>query len=68
MKIDIEDGRISGQQVDSLPTVGRTSISTEATVDNGDALLIAGYVSINDLASKDQVPVLGDIPGVGVLF
>ena len=37
-------------------------------MDNGDALLIAGYVSINDLASKDQVPVLGDIPGVGVLF
>ncbi len=68
MKIDIEDGRISGRQVDSLPTVGRTSISTEATVDHGDALLIAGYVSTNDLASKDQVPVLGDIPGVGVLF
>ncbi|MGE0329481.1 MAG: type III secretion system outer membrane ring subunit SctC [Ramlibacter sp.] len=68
LKIDIEDGRISGRQVDSLPTVGRTSISTEATVDNGDALLIAGYVSTNDLASRDQVPVLGDIPGVGVLF
>lgn len=68
LKIDIEDGRISARQVDSLPTVGRTSISTEATVDNGDALLIAGYVSTNDLASRDQVPVLGDIPGVGVLF
>jgi type III secretion protein C len=68
MKIDIEDGRLSGRQIDSLPTVGRTSISTEATVDHGDALLIAGYVSTNDLASKDQVPVLGDIPGVGVLF
>ncbi len=68
MKIDIEDGRISARQVDSLPTVGRTSISTEATVNHGDALLIAGYVSTNDLASKDQVPVLGDIPGVGVLF
>ena len=68
MKIDIEDGRISGRQVDSLPTVGRTSISTEATVNHGDALLIAGYVSTNDLASRDQVPVLGDIPYVGRLF
>jgi len=68
LKIDIEDGRVTGRQVDSLPTVGRTTISTEATVDNGDALLIAGYVSTNDLASRDQVPVLGDIPGVGVLF
>ncbi|MCA0213268.1 MAG: hypothetical protein LCH79_08850 [Proteobacteria bacterium] len=68
LKIDIEDGRISARQVDSLPTVGRTNISTEATVDSGDALLIAGYVSTNDLASRDQVPVLGDIPGVGMLF
>ena len=68
LKIDIEDGRISARQVDSLPTVGRTSISTEATVNHGDALLIAGYVSTNDLASRDQVPVLGDIPGVGALF
>jgi len=68
LKIDIEDGRITGRQVDSLPTVGRTTISTEATVQNGDALLIAGYSATNDLASKDQVPVLGDLPGVGVLF
>ncbi len=68
LKIDIEDGRISERQVDSLPTVGKSSISTEATINSGDALLIAGYAASNNLYSKDQVPVLGDIPGVGALF
>lgn len=68
LKIDIEDGKISDRQVESLPIVTRTTVSTEATVRHGEALLIAGYTSSRNVRSRDQVPLLGDIPGLGVLF
>jgi type III secretion protein C len=68
LRIDIEDGQVTDTTVDALPTVTRTTVSTEATVLNGEALLIAGYS--NDLKSvkRTQVPVLGDIPIAGALF
>jgi type III secretion protein C len=69
LKIDIEDGQVgTAATVDALPTVTKSSVSTEATVMSGEALLIAGYTSNRNLASRSQVPVLGDVPGVGNLF
>ena len=68
MKIDIEDGQLGDRTVDALPTVRRSSVSTEAVVRHGEALLIAGYTSNHMVASKQQVPVLGDIPVAGTLF
>lgn len=68
LKIDIEDGKISDRQVESLPIVTRTTVSTEATVRHGEALLIAGYTSARNVRSRDQVPVLGDLPLLGTLF
>jgi type III secretion protein C len=68
LQIDIEDGQISVQQVDALPLVTRSTVSTEATVQDGEALLIAGYSSAHSTSDKTQLPVLGDLPGVGALF
>jgi type III secretion protein C len=68
LKIDIEDGQITSTQVDSLPTVNNSTVSTEATVRNGEALLIAGYSSKQDVKSRKQVPVLGELPIVGAMF
>lgn len=68
LKIDIEDGQITDLQVDTLPTVVRSTVSTEATLPHGEVLLIAGYKSSRDFKSRQQVPLLGDIPLLGALF
>jgi type III secretion protein C len=68
LKIDIEDGAITDRKVDTLPTVSRSTVSTEATVQHGEALLIAGYASNRKIGSKEQVPLLGDVPILGALF
>jgi type III secretion protein C len=68
MRIDIEDGQVTDNVIGSLPTVRRTSVSTEATVGHGDALLIAGHSRNSNIASRQQVPVLGELPGIGMLF
>ena len=68
MVLEIEDGSTDKEQVDSLPVVGRTRISTIARVGRDQSLLIGGYTreEISDGAQK--IPLLGDIPLVGGLF
>ncbi len=68
MAIDIEDGQIQERQVDTLPTVRRSTVSTQAIVKHSESLLIAGYSTDLDSTSVQKVPVLGDLPVVGPLF
>lgn len=68
LTIDIEDGQIQDRQVDSLPTVRRSTVSTQAIVRQNETLLIAGHSSDQNIDSVERVPLLGEIPGLGVLF
>lgn len=68
LTIDIEDGQIQDRQIDTLPTVRRSSVSTQAIVRENETLLIAGHSSDQNIDSNQRIPVLGEIPGVGLLF
>ncbi len=69
LTVDIEDGRIQEErQIDNLPTVRKSNISTLAIVGNDQTLLIGGYNSSQNSEQVDKVPILGDIPGLGILF
>ena len=68
MVIDLEDGSISDRQVDSIPVVKRSNINTQATVREGESLLIAGYTKEISSDSSNGVPGLSDLPVVGSLF
>lgn len=66
--VDIEDGAIQEAKVQNLPTVRRSTIGTQAVVSEQESLLIGGFNSEVRARSKDGVPVLGDMPGIGPLF
>ena len=68
MSIDIVDGDLSPQSVDKIPIVRRRTVNTQALVDEGASLLIAGYSSEEKSNAVTGVPLLKDIPGVGGLF
>lgn len=68
MAIDIEDGQIQDRQIDTLPTVRRTTVSTQAIVRHSESLLIAGYSTDQAINAVQKVPMLGDLPVVGALF
>lgn len=69
LAVDVEDGAIqSGALVSDLPTVRRSTISTQAVVGEDDSLLIGGYYFEEKVESREKVPVLGDIPLLGLLF
>jgi type III secretion protein C len=66
--IDIEDGSLVDRTGLDLPVVQRTTISTQATIREGQSLLIGGYDTETQQNSMEKVPVLGDIPKLGALF
>lgn len=68
MSINIEDGDLSGSTVDQIPVVRRRRVNTQALMDEGQSLLIAGYTSEEKTSAASGVPLLSDIPVVGRLF
>lgn len=66
--VDIEDGAIQDRVVDSLPTIRRSVVSTQALVGEDATLLIGGYRSDQKLVNNERIPILGQIPLLGALF
>lgn len=66
--VDIEDGELQEREGSSTPSVQRSTISTQAIIEENQALVIGGYQSQTDNNTKYKIPVLGDIPLIGGLF
>lgn len=68
LDVAIEDGHVLSQTVGSLPEVENSNINTQAFINEGQALLIAGYRTDNESGSVTGVPYLSKIPLLGALF
>jgi type III secretion protein C len=68
MDLLIEDGGFSAQTVDEVPIVQRTTIRTEAMLNEGQSLLVGGIVVESSGSGRSGLPVLSRLPVVGRLF
>jgi type III secretion protein C len=68
MLVAVEDGSVTGQEVDDIPVVHRASINTQAMIYEGESLLIGGLTRESSENNTDKVPGLGSIPVIGNLF
>lgn len=68
LAIRIEDGALTGQSVDQIPVVRRSTISTQAIINDGQALLIAGYAQEATQSDDAGVPGLSSVPFLGRAF
>jgi type II secretion system protein D len=58
----------SGNEVLKLPIILQRKASTTVSVQSGQTVIIGGLIGTVDDIRTVKVPVLGDIPGLGVLF
>lgn len=68
LKVNIEDGTVTGNQVDNIPIITTSTINTESFVGQGESLLIAGYRVDSSLNGERGIPGLSKIPFLGALF
>ena len=69
LTLELQDGGLDKlATVDSLPTKRTTTLETQASLPEGEALLLAGYFKDIDEESGWGIPYLRDIPFIGWLF
>lgn len=68
LSLTIQDGDFEGTLVDAVPVIKQTEIDTEATVREGESLLIGGISVEQQSKSDSAVPLLGRLPLLGQLF
>jgi type IV pilus assembly protein PilQ len=57
-----------GDIVNNIPSIDTRSVSTQVLVDNGQTVVLGGIYETERTEIQTKVPLLGDIPFVGVLF
>ncbi len=62
---EVSDGSVSD---DGIPSKTTTQLSTRMLVPNGQTVFLGGLIKQNTNESREGVPLLGDLPGVGSLF
>jgi type IV pilus assembly protein PilQ len=67
LKVKPESSSVTGI-TDSGPTIKTTSADTEVILKDGDTIVIGGLVSDSNIESVKKVPLLGDLPVLGVFF
>jgi general secretion pathway protein D len=50
------------------PVVNKTAFQTSVVLKDGEVLALGGIITTSDSYSTTRVPLLGDIPGLGLLF
>lgn len=74
MMVQVEDGGVELQQTAStgqnvtIPLVTRKAVNTQALIDVGQSLLLGGLISDTVENHEHKIPILGDVPLLGVLF
>ncbi|VVE47689.1 EscC/YscC/HrcC family type III secretion system outer membrane ring protein [Pandoraea terrigena] len=71
LTLNIEDGgevRSERNRHNEVPTIRNSSISTHATLQAGQSLLLGGFVQDAQHEQERKIPLLGDLPLIGRLF
>ncbi|AKM32899.3 EscC/YscC/HrcC family type III secretion system outer membrane ring protein [Pandoraea faecigallinarum] len=71
LTLNIEDGgevRSERNVRNEVPTIRNSSISTHATLQAGQSLLLGGFVQDAQHEHERKIPLLGDLPIIGRLF
>lgn len=67
--VDIRDGSFNdAMQVDDIPSVDESQLTTTAIVSEGEGLLLGGLYRTRSTDVDEKVPILGDIPLLGLAF
>jgi len=57
-----------GQVFANIPSIDTRQVTTQVLVDNGDTIVLGGIYETETRNELDKVPVLGDLPLIGILF
>ena len=67
MKLSVSQDTV-GNIYSGVPSINTKKVDTQVLVDNGGTVVIGGVYTQDGTDSKEQIPLLGDVPVLGWLF
>jgi general secretion pathway protein D len=70
LRLDLTNDSLQNPEIQNNlnPIINTSQISNSVIINSGDILVLGGLTRNNILASHQKIPILGDIPIIGVLF
>jgi type IV pilus assembly protein PilQ len=68
MDVNVTKDSVGNTTFNGVPTIDTNKVTTQVLVENGGTVVIGGVYAQTDLTTINKVPVLGDVPVLGVLF
>lgn len=68
MKLNTTKNAETGRASNNAPIMSINEVDTQVLVENGGTVVIGGVYEQNDTTTISKVPLLGDVPVLGVLF
>lgn len=68
MQIEQEISAVASGSNTLTPTLSKRRVASNVSVISGQTVLLAGLISKRNERGRNQIPGLGDLPGVGALF
>ena len=50
------------------PVIGKSAVKSTIVIQDGETIPLTGFMRETDSLARNRVPLLGSIPGVGILF
>lgn len=66
--VSLKDGHVEERIYNGMPLTSQGNLSSQAVIDEGNSLLLAGFTRKQSEQVESKVPLLGDIPILGFLF
>lgn len=68
LSMELQDGGFESISVDAMPMTRTSTLETQASVSEGNSILLAGYMRDIEESAGWGIPLLRDIPLIGWLF
>jgi type IV pilus assembly protein PilQ len=68
LKLDVTNDELGPTTSNGQPSILKSQISTEVTVENGGTTVLGGVLKENSSGSEERIPFLSDIPWIGKFF
>jgi len=68
MDVVIKNDSQSGTAIDGTPILDKQELTTNVIVNNGDTVVLGGVFKYESGDSEQKIPLLGDIPIIGLAF
>ena len=68
LSVALQDGNVEEKTINGMPSTIQGTLNSQAVIEEGSSLLLAGFSRKQKEEVESKVPILGDIPILGLLF